>query len=260
VLFIGLSPFAEGGETQLDMTNSAVLPQAMEMDEMSLGDGSETTGLRFEFPTDRFFMAQLTDATGYVATILLGLTLLIGPANLVLRRRITVSNYLSRDVGTWAAMFSVVHVVFALQVHGRGAISDVLNYFVRDGSPLINSFGWANWTGLAALVIVVVLLALSNDRSLRELKAKRWKNLQRVNYALFALVALHAFFYGALLRTTSAFTLVLIVTTVTIVVGQTTGIWLWRRRRQSSGTARSSRDVQIAPSDTAPVRAAEGIQ
>lgn len=62
------------------------------------------------------FMARITTATGYVALGLLALTLLIGPANLVLRRRLPISNYLSRDVGTWAAIGSVVHTIFALQV------------------------------------------------------------------------------------------------------------------------------------------------
>jgi hypothetical protein len=38
------------------------------------------------------------------------------------------------------------------------------------------------------------LLALSADRSLREPKAKRWMNLQRLNYVLFVLVVLPAFF------------------------------------------------------------------
>lgn len=80
-------------------------------------------------------------------------------------------------------------------------------------------------------MIVVGLLAISTDRSLRELKAKRWKNLQRLNYALFALVVLHAFFYGALLQMTSPFALVLIGTTIAVLIGQFVGIWLWRRRQ-----------------------------
>jgi ABC-type proline/glycine betaine transport system permease subunit len=44
------------------------------------------------------------------------------------------------------------------------------------------------------------------------------------------LVALHAFFYGALLRVTSPFTLVLLCTVIAVLAGQLVGIWLWRRR------------------------------
>src|SRR6266545_5700766 len=178
----------------------------------------------------RFFMSRVTTATGYVATGCLALTLLIGPANLLLRRRNPVSNYLRRDVGTWTAIFSVVHVIFGLQLHSGGQISAMLNYFVVQGSPLTNSFGLANWTGLAATVIVVGLLALSTDSALRELKARTWKDLQRLNYTLFALVIVHAFFYGALLRVTSPFTLLLGLTVIAVFVGQALGVWLWRRR------------------------------
>jgi sulfoxide reductase heme-binding subunit YedZ len=179
----------------------------------------------------RSFTRQLTLATGYVALGLLTLTLLIGPANLLLRKRNPVSNYLRRDAGAWTAIGSVVHVIFGLQVHGGGQISDFLDYFVApDGSPRLNSFGLGNWTGLAALVIVVGLLALSSDFALRKLKARPWKQLQRLNYALFALVTLHAFFYGALLRVTSPFTLLLGLSVIAVFVGQAVGIWLWRRR------------------------------
>lgn len=109
-------------------------------------------------------------------------------------------------------------------------LPDFLNYFVAaDGSPLTNSFGWGNRTALAATVIVVGLLAMSTDGSLRELRATRRKNLQRLNDALFALVVAHAFFYGALVPVTSPFAL-LLFTVIAVLIGQAVGIWLWRRR------------------------------
>ncbi|MBI4539878.1 MAG: ferric reductase-like transmembrane domain-containing protein [Gemmatimonadetes bacterium] len=183
----------------------------------------------------RSYMRQFSVATGYIALGFLGLTLLIGPANLLLRRRNPVSSYLRRDVGTWTAIASVAHVIFGLQVHGGGQISDFLNYFVTpNGGPWLNSFGLGNWTGLAALVIVVGLLALSSDAALRKLKARPWKSLQRLNYALFALVILHAFFYGALLRVTSPFTLLLGLSVIAVFVGQAVGVWLWRRTYSST--------------------------
>jgi hypothetical protein len=106
-------------------------------------DGGGQPSLSFLGLSNRGF----TVATGYVALVLLGITLLIGPANLLLRRRNPVSSYLRRDVGAWTAIFSVVHVIYGLQVHDR--LSDFLNYFVTpDGNPLTNSFGLGNWTGL----------------------------------------------------------------------------------------------------------------
>jgi len=170
-----------------------------------------------------------TVATGYLALGLLGLTLLIGPATLLLRRRNRnpVSSYLRRDVGAWTAGASIAHVIAGFNAHSTGQI---LDYLVRDRRPLLNSFGLGNWTGLAALVIVVALLAISTDGALRELKAKTWKDLQRLNYTLFALVILHAFFYGALLRLTSPLRLLGVLIIGAVVAGQAAGIWLWRRR------------------------------
>jgi sulfoxide reductase heme-binding subunit YedZ len=179
---------------------------------------------------DRSLRRRLTTATGYIALALLALTLLIGPANLLLCRRNPVSSYLRRDMGAWTALFSGVHVIVSLTVHGSGQISHFLDFFVADGSPLRNSFGLGNWTGLAGLVIVAGLLALSSDAALRKLKAKNWKRLQRLNYALFALVIVHAFFYGALLRETSPYTILLGLSVIAVVVGQGVGIRLFRRK------------------------------
>ena len=124
----------------------------------------------------------------------------------------------------------MIHVVYGVEVHT--SITNPLPRFVRtaDGTPVTNSFGLANWTGLAAAVIVVGLLAISSDLALRKLKARTWKNLQRLNYGLVGLVLLHALFYGALLRVESPFTLILIIGAAAVFAGQTLGIWLWRRR------------------------------
>lgn len=111
---------------------------------------------------------QLTVATGYVGVGFLALTLLLGPANLLLRRRNPVSSYLRRDVGIWTAIFSIVQVISAVLMHvshGSGPISSFLHFFVaQDGRPLTNSFGLGNWTGLAALVIVLGLLTSVEPR------------------------------------------------------------------------------------------------
>jgi sulfoxide reductase heme-binding subunit YedZ len=139
----------------------------------------------------------------------------------------------------WAAIVSVIHVIAGFFVHGPPAplIERIRFYFFApDGSPLTNSFGWGNWTGLAATVIVVGLLAISSDLALRKLKARRWKNLQRLNYALFVLVIAHAIFYGALMRVTSITTLLLDLIVILVFIGQIVGVWLWRRRHTRTTT------------------------
>ena len=61
--------------------------------------------------------------------------------------------------------------------------------------------------------------------------------VQRLNYALFALVIAHAIFYGALLRVTSPYTLLLGLIVIAVFAGQAMGIWAWRRRRISGRQA-----------------------
>jgi methionine sulfoxide reductase heme-binding subunit len=187
-----------------------------------------------------FSVRQLAAPTGDVALVLLGLTLLVGPANLLLQRRNPVNSYLRRDIGTWTAIFSLVHVIIGFQGHSDRVFGFV-DYFVADGWPRFDSFGLGNWTGLAATVVVVLLLAISTDRSLRQLQIRGWKRLQRLNYALFALVVIHAIYYGALRRAGSAFTLVLLGTVNAVLIGQSVGVSLWRRRQPRS-------EVLAAPS------------
>ena len=247
VLFMTLSFFEVTVHSHADIFGGAFPHQGGEDQAGPMGHGEDHTGLMHHGDHHAGPMGHGADhhsirgpsverlvfASGYIALGFVVLTLLVGPANLLLHRRVPVSNYLSRDVGTWAVIFSVVHTIVLLlpNDNGGGLVASFLQFFVApDGSLLTNSFGLGNWTGLAALVIAVGLLAISNDFALRRLKAKLWKRLQRLNYVLFALVPLHAFFYGALLRRTSPFTLLLGLSVIGVFVGQGVGVWLWRRR------------------------------
>ncbi len=133
-------------------------------------------------------------STGYVSIILLALTLLIGPLTVYWKRNNPVSSDLRRDVGIWCAVIGLAHIVFGIQVH----MGNIFLYFFRavDGKYAYkfrdDIFGVANYTGLAAGLILLVLLLLSNDLSLQWLKTKLWKNIQRWNYLLFALILIHA--------------------------------------------------------------------
>jgi methionine sulfoxide reductase heme-binding subunit len=217
VLFMGLSPFTDGGH------GGAAL-------------GFELGSLD---PDSRAFFSRSTRATGYVALGLLGLTLLVGPANLLLRRRNPTSSYLRRDIGTWTVILSVAHVTLGFQAAhgGRGGVR-ILDFFFAEGRPLISRVGLGNWTGLAALVILAGLLAISTNSAVRELKGRRWKNLQRLNYTVFALVVLHSVFYGAL-GMTSPFTAVFVFMLVAVLAGQAIGVVLWRRRHSNTARLRA---------------------
>lgn len=172
-------------------------------------------------------------AFGYASLAFIATTLLIGPLNLLRQRRNPVSIDLRRDVGIWSAITGCLHVVFALQLHFQG---QVLFYFFAptpEGGfrPLLNRFGIANTVGTAATVILVMLLLTSNTLSLRKLKGKRWKQLQRFNYALAALALLHTLlFLGSSQRQPIFLTVVLLVTLAVLVV-QGLGMGVYRQRR-----------------------------
>ncbi len=140
-------------------------------------------------------------ATAYVSMALLVVTLLNGPVNVLRGHRNPVSTDLRRDLGIWAGLIGLAHVVIGLQVHFRGKM---WFYFVREVEETkelvlrADLFGFANYTGMLATLVLILLLALSNDLSLRRLRAGRWKALQRWSYALFALVVVHGFAYQAI--------------------------------------------------------------
>jgi sulfoxide reductase heme-binding subunit YedZ len=146
---------------------------------------------------------RLTLITAYVGLALLGGTLIIGPLYGLRGRRPPVSVQWRRDVGIWAAVVSLLHVIVGLRVHFRG---EALRYFLYapgegPGIPLrVDPIGWANHAGLAATVLLALLLAISNDVALRLLGMGRWKAIQRWNYAVFALVGLHGAVYQVLVK------------------------------------------------------------
>jgi methionine sulfoxide reductase heme-binding subunit len=142
---------------------------------------------------------RLSMATAYVGLVLLGITLSIGPWQVLRGRPSPTSSDLRRDVGIWTALVSLAHVVLGLQVH----MGDPWLYFLhplrergRQGIPIrFDEFGVANHTGLIATLVLLLLLSLSNDLSLRALGAPTWKWLQRSSYVLFGLVVVHSILY-----------------------------------------------------------------
>lgn len=143
-------------------------------------------------------MKKLSLATAFTGLALLGWTLILGP----LRERIgqpnPVSTNLRRDIGIWAAIAGTIHTIVGLRVHMKG---DILRYFTPPPgagvSKSLLAFLTANYTGLVASLLLLVLLAISNDISLRRLGVPKWKRIQRFNYWLFALVAIHGILYLA---------------------------------------------------------------
>ena len=172
-------------------------------------------------------ITRLSFATAYPAIVLLALTLFSGPLN-VLRARINpISSDLRRDIGIWAGILGVLHAIVGQCVHLRGR--PWLYYVYGPSEKHIglrhDLFGFSNYTGVVATLVLLALFATSNDWSLRALGTPRWKSLQRCNYAVFLLTALHAFGYQGIEKQKMAWVGSVIVCVATTIALQCAGFW-----------------------------------
>ena len=189
----------------------------------------------------------LADGLGYFALLLLVATLLIGPLNLARKRRNPVNLNLRRDVGIWCGITSLLHVFFAFQIYEKG---NIFGYFVQQDQPGLalqtNLFGLSNVVGLAATLIMLMLLMLSNDLSLKFLKGKRWKFLQRFNYPLFALTIAHTVGYQLFNERDSWLFLSVAFLVVLTVSAQIIGVTVMQQRQQARAVATATAAKPIA--------------
>ena len=180
-------------------------------------------------------VSRASFATAYPALVLLSATLLVGPWRLLRRQGNPVSNDLRRDLGIWAGIVGVLHSAVGQCVHLRGRPWLYYVYGPKEhhSFPLRHDlFGLANYTGAMSALVLIALLAMSNDYSLRALGTPRWKQLQRWNYGVFALAAVHSFAYQGIEKQHLPFvTTVAICIAVTLIL-QVAGIV--RRRSQES--------------------------
>lgn len=169
---------------------------------------------------------------GYTALILVAVSLIIGPFKLLSQRRNPVNINLRRDVGIWSAITACLHILFVLPLHKNG---EILLYFLEAtprGYRLIrNLSGFSNDMGLLATTLLIALLVISNDLSLRWLKGKRWKLVQRGNYLIAAFALAHTFGFQVVSRRERSLTDAVIVLTIITLAAQAAGIYLYRSRR-----------------------------
>lgn len=140
-------------------------------------------------------LSRASFATAYPALALLAATLLIGPWNLLRGKTNPVSSDLRRDLGIWAGLLGIVHAGVGQFVHLRGRpwLYYVYGPTEHHHGMRHDLFGLANYAGALGVLLLIALLATSNDFSLRRFGTRKWKQLQRWNYAVFALVAVHTF-------------------------------------------------------------------
>lgn len=171
---------------------------------------------------DRIF--RLSMATAYAATAFLCVGLIIGPLNTLGKRPNPINQYLRRDVGIWAGLLGMLHVVFGLQVHMRGKM---WLYFVPEKVQTIplrfDAFGLSNYAGLVSTLLLLMLLAISNNMSLRGLGAVRWKRLQRSTYFAAGLAVSHGAIYQFIEGRQTGYVIILVLLTTAAITLQCAG-------------------------------------
>ncbi len=166
----------------------------------------------------------------YAGLFFLDAALMEGPWRVLTNRETPLSSYLRRDLGIWAGVFGLLHVYVGFLIYYD---AQILRYFVtvaNDGSITgirLDVFGLANYGGLMAALVVLVLLTVSNDWSIRKLKAVKWKKIQRWSYAAGVLTVAHGFLYQVYEERTALYVGILIAATVLPLCVQILG---WRKR------------------------------
>ena len=166
----------------------------------------------------------ITQTSGYISLVILAVSLIIGSLNLLLKYKNPISTYLRRDIGISGGILAVVHSITGLFVHLRGKM---WLYFLNDEKHIrIDNFGLANYTGLISALIIILLLITSNDYFLKKLNPQKWKNVQRLSYLMFILIAMHCYFYRIGKDNLNIFFWFYIPLFTTVLILQIVGVYL----------------------------------
>jgi sulfoxide reductase heme-binding subunit YedZ len=200
----------------------------------------------------------LSVGTGYAGLLLILATLVMGPLKMLKTRKNPVNINSRRDVGIWAGITSLAHVLFsaALQLSWGGSLWGL--FFYANGAPKFNLFGISNDFGLVAALVVLFLMVLSNNFFLKKLKGKNWKNMQRLNYLLYVVALVHTFTQQANNGRNPLLVFGVIALAGVVMAAQSVGFVVYRKRsqqRKTDATAPAKPAVTQKPKVTAPVAA-----
>jgi sulfoxide reductase heme-binding subunit YedZ len=180
--------------------------------------------LFYVFRGRRDFVTFVAWATGFISLVIITVSLIIGPVNLILKKKNPVSTYFRRDIGITGGVLALIHSVTGLFVHLRGKM---WLYFLNEKMQVrFDNFGLANHTGVISALIILLLLITSNDYFLRKTLPRRWKNIQRLSYLMFILLAAHCYYYTIGRKDHDILFWFYIPLFLLVVISQLTGFWI----------------------------------
>ena len=216
--------------------NPRALPQRLVYHHLPLAVASAGCFLLvYALTKSTYLPFRLSMATAYTGTLLLGVTLVLGVCRVLRGQPSPISTDWRRDVGIWAALFGLAHLIIGLNVHAPGRMRTYFIYPAEQNRsfPLrLDSFGWANHLGLLAGLLLVLLLLLSNDWSLTRFGARLWKALQRWNYVVFGFVLVHGVLYQVLEKRSAGWIISFAVLSLLVIVLQVLGFRAYRKQKQ----------------------------
>jgi sulfoxide reductase heme-binding subunit YedZ len=147
----------------------------------------------------RWYRVSLWSA--YLCLALYCWALTIGPIRVLRRRPHSLNVYLRRDIGIWAALTGLVHLVVGTEVSMNTAyFESFVAGSVGLGTEVLRRqlFIWGSLAGFVVGLVFLLLLALSSNRAIHLLGPSWWKRLQRSSYLAFFLLLLHGVAFQAL--------------------------------------------------------------
>lgn len=137
---------------------------------------------------------RLSVASAWSCMVLLVSALLIGPIRRMERSPYRINVYTRRDVGIWAALHGLFHFVAGNFVAmNQSYVGEFVNQAFRSpGVPVREKlFSGGSIAGMVIALIFLLLLAISSDRAMRRLGAKKWKTMQRSAHIALWVTVLH---------------------------------------------------------------------
>jgi sulfoxide reductase heme-binding subunit YedZ len=162
---------------------------------------------------------RLSLLTAWLCLAFLGAALSIGAWRRRTTRRPLLNYVPRRDLGIWAGLTGLAHVLAATGVVMTPAY---FRAYITGPEPSALP-GWAGWTGTAAIVAgyvlglqFLLLLALSSDRALRRLGPERWKRYQHWAWPMFLVTVAHGVVFQVIEGRTGAWLVVLVAVALAV--------------------------------------------
>jgi len=187
---------------------------------------------------DRFSIVS-----AYLCLGLLCAGLAIGPIRAIRTGRPSINIYLRRDIGIWAALIALLHLVIATALSMTPEyMAAFVDIFDIPPSQAIRAalFAWSTITGFLVGIVLLILLALSNDMAMRWLGLRWWKRLHRMSYLAFALTIFHGLAFQTLESRNRALIALVIVASLAVLGLQMTGYRFFARKsdQRNAGNTR----------------------